>query len=146
METTLTTCKDNSFSRRATARRFHNCAQLCAEEQEVVSTVVHVVFKNLSSFTFPCEARAAGYTLNTIYKAIIFSFRVFRVFRGSNCDTLSPRGVCSRILHPRALFATTCAVFGPCLCIYYTIIKKLVSGLEFTHFSVSGEAKQIAAR
>ena len=62
METTLTTCKNNSFSRRATARRFHNRAQLCAEEQEVVSTVVHVVFKNLSSFTFPCEARTAGYT------------------------------------------------------------------------------------
>ena len=73
METTLTTCKNNSFSRRATARRFHNRAQLCAEEQEVVSTVVHVVFKNLSSFTFPREARAAGYTIymfctaNTIF-------------------------------------------------------------------------------
>ena len=61
METTLTICKNNLFSRRATARRFHNRAQLCAEEQEVVSTVVHVVFKNLSSFTFPYEARAAGY-------------------------------------------------------------------------------------
>ena len=28
-------------------------------------------------------------------------FRVFSVFRGSNHNTLSPRGVCSRIPHPR---------------------------------------------
>ena len=30
-------------------------------------------------------------------------FRVFSVFRGSNHNTLSPRGVCSRITHPRQI-------------------------------------------
>jgi hypothetical protein len=68
LETTGTTCKNNIFFLAAQLRGDLETGRGCARITKVVFISCHCCFliqRNLSSFTFPCEARAAGYTAKT---------------------------------------------------------------------------------
>ncbi len=82
----------SSFSPRNLAALLNRRA-CCPPQKKLFLSVVKVVsiYKTSPLYTL--------YMFYTANHSPLFSFRVFRVFRGSNHDTLRARGACNRIPH-----------------------------------------------